>query len=282
MVEMYYRIVKKARKDGYISLLLSIPVFFLNNVISPIIGPVYRRTIHKVLPVASEIRRNDIVIGNRRYGDRLLPKEFHQNPSAKSNYKAGNSDLVSAAVNPGDTVVCVGGGYGITTVAAARESGESGQVYVYEGSKQQVEIIKDATSFENVADQCSIHHGIVGEAISVYEGKCDPPQVLPESLPNCDVLEMDCEGSEYSILRQLEQRPREIIVEIHPHRFEGTGSDVTGRLEEMGYQILAARDQQGMELSEEQLNDMLEFERSGSKTTEWGGIHPPIIRAKRS
>jgi hypothetical protein len=34
-----------------------------------------------------------------------------------------------------------------------------------------------------------------------------------------DVLEMDCEGSELSILSSLTKRPRNIIVELHPRHF---------------------------------------------------------------
>ena len=37
---------------------------------------------------------------------------------------------------------------------------------------------------------------------------------------NFDVLEMDCEGSELSILLSLTKRPRNIIVELHPDYFD--------------------------------------------------------------
>jgi hypothetical protein len=38
-------------------------------------------------------------------------------------------------------------------------------------------------------------------------------QVTPAELPECDVLELNCEGSEIGILRNMTIRPRAIAVE---------------------------------------------------------------------
>ena len=39
--------------------------------------------------------------------------------------------------------------------------------------------------------------------------------VAPADLPPCDVLELDCEGSEVEILGALAVRPRVVLVETH-------------------------------------------------------------------
>ena len=60
-------------------------------------------------------------------------------------------------------------------------------------------------------------HAVVGEAIAVY-GVPDQLSTLvvsPAELPECDILELDCEGAESLILRNMAIRPRVIAVETH-------------------------------------------------------------------
>jgi hypothetical protein len=40
--------------------------------------------------------------------------------------------------------------------------------------------------------------------------------VHPKYLPECDYLELDCEGSEKSILEKMRINPKFIVVEVHP------------------------------------------------------------------
>jgi hypothetical protein len=59
--------------------------------------------------------------------------------------------------------------------------------------------------------------------------------VLPPSqLPPCDVLQLDCEGAEVEILRELTIQPRLILVETHG--LYGAPTDVVASLlENCGY-----------------------------------------------
>jgi len=53
-----------------------------------------------------------------------------------------------------------------------------------------------------------------------------------------DVLEMDCEGSELSIIKSLKRHPKFIIIEVHPWHFENHYSEFDNFLslmDEKGY-----------------------------------------------
>jgi hypothetical protein len=62
-----------------------------------------------------------------------------------------------------------------------------------------------------------------------------------EDLPECDVLEMDCEGAEKEILKKLQIKPRVIIVETHPD-FESPPSEIKSILISMNYKVLKTID----------------------------------------
>ena len=84
----------------------------------------------------------------------------------------------------------------------------------------------------------TVKHAVVGEAINVYG---DPDQhsplvVAPTELPPCDILELDCEGAETVILRNITIRPRVIVVETHGLYGAPTWM-VKELLEELGYAV---------------------------------------------
>ena len=81
----------------------------------------------------------------------------------------------------------------------------------------------------------AIHHAVVAKSIAVYGSGSDVGAVLPPSqLPPCNVLELDCEGAEVEILRELTIQPRVILVETHG--LYGAPTDlVASLLEKRGY-----------------------------------------------
>ena len=60
--------------------------------------------------------------------------------------------------------------------------------------------------------------------------------VSAADMPDVDVLELDCEGVELDILRNMGQRPRVLIVEAHP-QFGVDLADVRSLMTENGYTI---------------------------------------------
>jgi len=136
-------------------------------------------------------------------------------------------------VESGDSVCIIGGGAGITPVHAARQGGE---VTVYEAARQSVELVRETAELNTVADQISVCHAVVGDAIEI-RGDTIGIEVHPDEIPECDYLEIDCEGAEVSILQGLSIKPRTITVEYHP--FLGVSRDqIIDLLHEKGYAII--------------------------------------------
>lgn len=143
--------------------------------------------------------------------------------------------------NQGEDVVIVGGGLGISTVATACSVRPGGSVITYEASQSQVQNVKETVDLNQVSDIVTIKHGIVGPYSSFSEDKYgstgDAPRIDTSKLPNCGSLVLDCEGAEVEIIREMEIRPKTIVVETHG--FLGTDEEsVRSALGENGYEVI--------------------------------------------
>jgi hypothetical protein len=189
---------------------------------------VYRRTIRHVMPVKEPVRYAGVAIDlERKWGDRLIPS-FQSMLADVPLYEEALIRGLNMYVKPGMTVVVIGGGIGVTTVVAANLVGPTGKVICFEGSLLNVRRIRETVRRNRVTGQVTVHYGVVGPAIAVYHEDNAAPQIKPGDLPHCDVLEMDCEGSEKAIISTLEARPRHILVETH-----GVYGAPTGQIEEL-------------------------------------------------
>jgi hypothetical protein len=159
-------------------------------------------------------------------------------------YEAALITGLRERVNSSDDVVIVGGGRGVSTVAAAHLSGTDGTVLTYEANSENVSKVEQTVDLNRVGERVEVTHGIVGEYSEFsenYYGTSGSATVIPPSdLPDCDVLELDCEGAELDILRQMTIQPTDIIVETH--EFLGVSTqDVSDVLKSMDYEILNKR-----------------------------------------
>lgn len=151
-------------------------------------------------------------------------------------YKKSNAEALRTAISPGDDVVIVGGGHGVTTVIAANATGKTGIVTGYEASVEQVEQARKTVELNNVDDQCYIKHAIVSQAYDTRGAVDDAKQVSPAELPPCDVIEMDCEGAELDILRDLDNPATSLIIETHPQYYDEP-DEAVHTLNNTGYEI---------------------------------------------
>jgi len=143
-------------------------------------------------------------------------------------------------VRRGDSVVVIGGGWGTTTVVAARMTHFEGDVTTFEPSSRMLETIRRTIEVNRVEDVVTLEHASVGPVSASSErifGRADGNRLPPEAIPECDVLEIDCEGAELEILRGLEFTPRLLAVEAHGH-LGPAPDDVEGRLHRLGYEIV--------------------------------------------
>jgi hypothetical protein len=205
-------------------------------------GFLYRRTIRKLLPKAGAVRYSGIAISrDRKWGDLsvpafMVPFMLEDIP----NYEAVLINALRSNVQSGDTVVVVGGGEGVTVTVSAEAVGAAGSVVCFEGNESFAENVRITAARNGVSERVTVRHAIVGKDVNVYSdygGRKSTTLVMPEDLPNCDVLELDCEGAETVILKHLKFSPRVIIVETHGINGAPT-TEVRMVLQTRGYHVL--------------------------------------------
>lgn len=194
-----------------------------------IIKSLYDKTIRRYIPEKIVVFNGVPVAGFGRILDAT---------NEKRNYKEANISALRDHVRPGENVVVIGGGFGVSAVVAARKTGEKGTVTVYEADSSRIENLKETININRVENICRVKNCVVGHVIEVPGELDDAETVSVSDLPDCDVLEMDCEGAEGKIIENLDIFPQIIIVETHPEKGPSTES-IKSKLTKHGYTILS-------------------------------------------
>lgn len=196
----------------------------------------YRRSARPFVPDVGYVMYGGLAVGRtRKRGDKplfdgFLPPDLQDNPI----YEKALLEGLRANVRPGDRVVVIGGGEGITAAMAGLLTGREGRVTCFEGDRAGIGAVMRTAAANGVADRVSCVYAVVGENLGVFGTDVSDKVIAPADLPDCDVLEMDCEGSEIGILRAMTIRPRVIIAETHG--FADAPTNLVMRiLEERGY-----------------------------------------------
>jgi hypothetical protein len=142
----------------------------------------YRRGVRPCIPLGEPVHYAGIPIcHDRKWGDRMVPTSWVPGEALdQPDYEATLVASLSETIRPGDSVVVVGVGFGVTAVVAALRTGPSGTVQCFEGSKQHVRLAQQ-TAVRNRVRNISIHHAVVAKSISVYGIGSDVGAVLPPS-----------------------------------------------------------------------------------------------------
>jgi hypothetical protein len=114
-----------------------------------------------------------------------------------------------------------------------------GSVTVYESNSTMLETLRRTIEVDRVADLVTTVHAAIGSVSEQAEelfGPGDGERLDPSAVPECDVLEMDCEGAEVEILQGMECRPRTIVVETHAP-LGVPPEDVEATLDGRGYDV---------------------------------------------
>ena len=133
-------------------------------------------------------------------------------------FEAIQANALRRHVHPGDEVVVIGGGFGVTSTIAAQRAAPDGRVDVYEPARNRASQTRKILSLAGVEEWVTVHEAAVGTLGIGTDPDADTTgseTVCPADLPECDVLDIDCEGAELDILRGLDQRPRLVLVEVH-------------------------------------------------------------------
>lgn len=180
----------------------------------------YRRGVRPLLPKGPAARMGGVLTAyEMKHLDAHVPRSWlpwwATDPTGCPSYEAGLVAGLNADVRPGDRIVVVGGGIGVTVAVAALRTGPSGQVDCFEGSLQNCRLVGETAAL-NAVENVRVHHAVVASNIAVYGDASETGAIVsPIDLPDCDVLELDCEGAEVQILREMTIRPRLLLVETH-------------------------------------------------------------------
>ena len=202
----------------------------MHSLVRKVVGKIYYRTIRDYLP-----RKIGILNGYPARQRRL----FDIN-DVLPDYEEELIRAIREVVKSGDKVVVFGGGFGISSVTAAKEAGKEGSVIVYEPNPERYKIVQETLDINNV--HADLTQAFVGEPIDLSPSS-GAEFIEPSQLPECDVLVMDCEGSEVDIISQLDFHPSKMIVETHGC-FQKPTEETINALESEGYTIETVEEDQ--------------------------------------
>lgn len=195
------------------------------------IGFSYETFLRTRLP-RRKVTYNDVKVRGARAFDTLLPWEQADLPG----YESSLVNSMEAVIDTGDTVVVVGGGWGVSTVTAARQAGPDGSVYTFEAATETAETVRETVTLNDVSNRVSVDNAIVAKDISTRGSSVEANVISPLELPSCDVLVLDCEGAELSIIDGIQPLPRAVVVETHGH-LDAPPEMVQERLKNRGYTV---------------------------------------------
>ena len=98
---------------------------------------------------------------------------------------------------------------------------------------------KETINLNKVDDRVTIKHAIIEKPVYLVGEIGQPPTIAAKNLPDCDALIMDCEGAEIPILKNIQIRPRLIIVETHP-LLNSPKDEVIKLLKNLEYEIISS------------------------------------------
>ena len=220
MSDLPGRAIRFARREGVAALA------------STAIRLVYDRGVRPRLPRRT-VTYNGVAVPAARALDGVVP--WHE-PGDRPDHEAALVRGIRGHVREGDRVVVVGGGTGASSVVAARWAGSTGAVTTFEGAAEQATLAAETVRRNGVADRVRVEHAVVGDARSLRGPAGDAAVIDPGTLPDCDVLVLDCEGAEIDVLRNLAVSPRAIVVETHG-LYDAPPDLVADLLAEAGYTV---------------------------------------------
>jgi len=206
-----------AQRDGLSALVTRIYTFGYNNIV--------RTRLPKQGSSVVEYNSVKIHDDEGKLLDGIVPKAGHI-PLYEQPIIRG----VANHVLDDDRVVVIGSGLGAVTTICAAQTSEP--VVSYEGSSEMYERSLKTYEMNNISERVVPHHAVVAENIGVWGAEGDAAHVTVDELPRCDVMILDCEGAEFQIVENLEDKPRVIIVETH-----GEVPTMVEMLTEGGYEI---------------------------------------------
>ena len=227
---MIYKI-RKALDEGGLSLLLQRTYNFVHS------------RIRSYLP-----RRIKVLHCGTKVITRLGDSYNTEAPFRNLPYKKNNSKAIEETVEEGDRPVSIGGGRGVNPTRIMSKNGIP-TVKVFEPGKKMRKIC-----FRNMKEninhypgfQFRIYKGFFYASDEVWGEVDEEEKLTVEDIPECDLLEMDCEGAEVHIipnLVEIEKPPKKLIVEVH-EGINTSREEVNSLLEYANYELKQVYDEE--------------------------------------
>lgn len=163
--------------------------------------------------------------------------DYHNSSQAVTgdHWKWEARHAVEEYVDGTDFAAVVGAGEGLTPTHMARNAKH---VEVYEPAAEMIEKTRETLKLNGHENAAVYPWLFYTNSDELIWGDLHPrvKEVEGHQLPNCDVLELDCEGVELKILQDMTVRPRVLIVEVH-EVFGVSFREVRQLVENMGYEI---------------------------------------------
>lgn len=178
-----------------------------------VIQSVYDSTLRPYLP-----RKYRVLNGVALHDAALFDAVDHE-----PQWKHGVVEAVHEHVSDGTVVGVIGFG-GVVTVHALRAGARA--VHGYEAAQSMIERGLQAVEANGCdANAVTTTHAVVGAGGELWGDASSAVRLEPDSLPDVEVLVVDCEGGELSILPDVRQPPT-VICETHPTHDAGTAAVV--------------------------------------------------------
>jgi hypothetical protein len=151
----------------------------------------------------------------------IIRSKFNKH-TINNNFEAGIYLSHLRVTEPNDKVLAVGLGFGYSLISVVKFILNQSKIGFYrciEASESQILIAKDNIALNDLdSKKYEILNGYAGTDVFKAYGESSKHNIDINTY-DFDVLEMDCEGSELTILSSLTKKPRNIIVELHPEHF---------------------------------------------------------------
>ena len=274
-------------------------IYFIKEILSYI----YRRIVRLITPAigyktwGTPIIYEGIKIGQKeKIFDKYVPSLDRLNVTSKIELGLRLGHI--ALTQMGDHVVIIGGGNGISATEAGRQIGKKGKLTIYDGMtgeknhKFGLRHIDKTLKLNKIQCKWNLKHGWVttkDNTVRTYRRNYRVPIIHPLELPDCDVLEFDCNGAELEILRNMKIKPRALIIELEaPFYKELYGSeahprDVLKELFKLGYLIIKQTGHEGKPINYKNLLELIdkEYETGEKQQLNSGAKDSPVILAIR-
>lgn len=220
---------KKLEKENFLALVLATQRYIYANFLRPHV------LTHSIIIEYNEIDSPYKV----SIFDRVVPRFTRENDTP--DYESAEIDAIRTHCTEGDRVIIIGAGRGITPTIAAKIAGEKAKVSAFEASVSRIARARKTIEYNGASDKVDLHHKIVAKAEDVAGQIDNASTISPEELPDCDYLEVDCEGAEEQILEQMSISPR--IISVETHETKGVShTKIVDLIEDRGYSIIKETD----------------------------------------